>query len=195
MWAVVCSIKTQICEHRDKFRLVHARVCLCKRGCAWGTQVWFSAPVCTQMRFLTLGEVHSDAHFYSGVVHPSKKVHPGSPECTRVRIFTWVRHSQVFRCDWVHLCITRVHLDARKVNIFSLLRNNIHLAGFPGSCSPRVYFLALSCNPWYIFSLLGSFFNGVEGSLHSGTISGITNLIAGTSFLLGMFKIQSWELR
>ena len=36
---------------------------------------------------------------------------------------------------------------------------------------------------------------GVEGSLHSGTIYGITGLIAGTSFLLGIFKIQNWELR
>ena len=37
--------------------------------------------------------------------------------------------------------------------------------------------------------------NEVEGSLHSETIYGITSLIAGTSFSLGIFKIQSWELR
>ena len=35
---------------------------------------------------------------------------------------------------------------------------------------------------------------GVDGSLHSGTIHGITSLIAGTLLLFGMFKIQSWEL-
>ena len=45
------------------------------------------------------------------------------------------------------------------------------------------------------FAPTGTLFSGVEGSLHSRTIYGITSLIAGTSFLLGMFKIQSWELR
>ena len=34
-----------------------------------------------------------------------------------------------------------------------------------------------------------------ERSLHLGTIYGMTSLIAGTSLLLGMFKIQGWELR
>ena len=34
---------------------------------------------------------------------------------------------------------------------------------------------------------------GVEGSLHSGTIYGITSLIAGTSLLFGMFKIEATQ--
>ena len=38
-------------------------------------------------------------------------------------------------------------------------------------------------------------FTVVEGSLPSGTIYGLPNLITETSLLLGMFKIQSWELK
>jgi hypothetical protein len=36
---------------------------------------------------------------------------------------------------------------------------------------------------------------GVEGSPPSGTIYGLPSLIAETSLLSGMFKIQSWELK